>query len=198
MNYKDITGSLSKPSKMPGHAYGLPAQECKTGSKLAKVKGSTCNSCYALKGCYVFKVVKAAQYKRLESIKHPKWVEAMAAQINAKRNKFFRWHDSGDVQDVEHLSKIFAVCRMTPDTSHWMPTREAWVKKYLNLAPANLVVRFSATMVDGDAPASWHNTSTVVTNAAKANCPAPQQGNACQDCRACWDPKVKNVAYAAH
>ena len=27
-----ITGSLSKPSKMPGWAYGLPAKECKTGS----------------------------------------------------------------------------------------------------------------------------------------------------------------------
>ena len=26
-----ITGSLSKPSKMPGWAYGLPAKECKTG-----------------------------------------------------------------------------------------------------------------------------------------------------------------------
>jgi hypothetical protein len=138
MNYKAITGSLSKPSKMPGHAYGLPAKECKTGSKLVKIKGSTCHGCYALKGCYVFKVVQAAQYKRLESIKHPKWVEAMAAQIGAKRNKFFRWHDSGDVQDVEHLSKIFAVCRLTPDTAHWMPTREAWVKKYLDLAPANL------------------------------------------------------------
>ena len=29
----EITGSLSKPSKMPGWAYGLPAKECKTGSK---------------------------------------------------------------------------------------------------------------------------------------------------------------------
>ena len=29
-----ITGSLSKPSKMPGWAYGLPAKECKTGGKL--------------------------------------------------------------------------------------------------------------------------------------------------------------------
>ena len=29
-----ITGSLSNPSKMPGKAYGLPAKECKTGSKL--------------------------------------------------------------------------------------------------------------------------------------------------------------------
>jgi len=198
MNYKDITGSLSKPSKMPGHAYGLPAQECKTGSKLAKVEGSTCSSCYALKGCYVFKVVKAAQYKRLESIKHPKWVEAMAAQINSKRSKFFRWHDSGDVQDVDHLLKIFEVCKLTPDVAHWMPTREAWVKRFMNQAPGNLVVRFSATMVNGTAPGSWHNTSTVVTDAAKANCPAPSQGNQCKDCRACWDPQVKNVAYAAH
>ena len=198
MNYKAITGSLSKPSKMPGHAYGLPAKECKTGSKLVKIKGSTCHGCYALKGCYVFKVVQAAQYKRLESIKDPRWVEAMAAQIGAKRNKFFRWHDSGDVQDVEHLSKIFAVCRITPDTAHWMPTREAWVKKYLDLAPNNLVIRFSATMVDQDAPASWPNTSTVVTRGAAATCPAPSQDNACKDCRACWDKSVKNVAYAAH
>jgi hypothetical protein len=32
----NITGTLSKPSKMPGWSYGLPAKECKTGSKLAK------------------------------------------------------------------------------------------------------------------------------------------------------------------
>ena len=198
MNYKEITGSLSKPSKMPGHAYGLPAKECKTGSKLAKVEGSTCSGCYALKGCYVFKVVQAAQYKRLEAIKHPRWVEAMAAQINAKRVKFFRWHDSGDVQSLKHLFKIYEVARRSPDVAHWMPTREAWVKKYIDRAPANLVIRFSATMVDQAAPASWPHTSTVTTDGAQATCPAPNQDNACKDCRACWDPKVKNVAYLAH
>ena len=198
MNYKEITGSLSKPSKMPGHAYGLPAQECKTGSKLAKVKGSTCSSCYALKGCYVFKVVKAAQYKRLEAIKHPGWVKAMAAQINAKRSKWFRWHDSGDVQDLKHLAKIFKVCKQTPGVQHWMPTREAWTKKYIDRAPANLVIRFSTTMINQKAPSSWPNTSTVVTDGAQANCPAPKQDNKCGDCRACWDSKIKNIAYAAH
>ena len=197
-HYQLITGSLSKPSKMPGHAYGLPAKECKTGSKLAKVEGSTCSGCYALKGCYVFKVVQAALYKRLESIKHPGWVRAMAAQINSKKVKFFRWHDSGDVQNLKHLAKIFEVARRSPDVAHWMPTREAWVKKYIDRAPANLVIRFSATMVNQDAPKSWPHTSTVVTDAAKANCPAPKQDNACKDCRACWDPKVKNVAYLAH
>jgi len=27
------------------------------------------------------------------------------------------------------------------------------------------------------------------------DCPAPDQGNECGECRACWDPEVKNVAY---
>jgi hypothetical protein len=60
-----LVGGLSKPSKMPGWAYGIPAAECKTGKKLQNVEGSTCYGCYALKGCYVFKVVQEAQYRRL-------------------------------------------------------------------------------------------------------------------------------------
>jgi len=68
MKVKDldsITGTLSKPSKMPGWSYGIPAKECKTGSKLAKIPGTVCHGCYALKGCYLFPNVQAAQYKRL-------------------------------------------------------------------------------------------------------------------------------------
>jgi len=194
---KTITGSLSKPSKMPGWAYGIPAKECKTGSKLRQVKNSTCEKCYALKGCYVFKVVQEAQYKRLAATRHPLWVRAMAAQINSKKSKYFRWHDSGDVQDLKHLVKIFKVCKLTPDVQHWMPTREAWVKPYLARAPKNLLIRFSMPMVDQPAAASWPHTSTVVSGEGRT-CPAPDQDNACGDCRACWDPSVKNVAYGKH
>jgi len=193
-----ITGSLSKPSKMPGHAYGLPAKECKTGSKLAMKEGTTCSGCYALKGCYVFKVVQEAQYKRLEAIRHPLWVRAMAAQINSKKTKYFRWHDSGDVQSLKHLLKIFKVARLTPEVAHWLPTREAWTQAYQDRAPSNLVIRFSMPMVNQPAAGNWLNTSTVVTDETKATCPAPQQDNSCRDCRACWSPSVKNVAYLAH
>jgi hypothetical protein len=42
-----LVGGLSKPSKMPGWAYGIPAAECKTGAKLKLVPGSTCEGCYA-------------------------------------------------------------------------------------------------------------------------------------------------------
>ena len=154
-----LVGGLSKPSKMPGFSIGLPAKECKTGSKLRKVKGSTCYDCYALKGCYVFKVVQDAQYKRLEAIKSPLWVAAMTILINSKKSKWFRWHDSGDVQDLDHLNKIFDVCRLTPGIKHWMPTREAWVKNHVSRAPDNLIIRFSMPMIDQPAAGSCKLTA---------------------------------------
>ena len=95
-----LVGGLSKPGKMPGWSIGIPAKECNTGGKLQNKKGSVCNDCYALKGCYVFKVVQDAQYRRLAAIKAPLWVEVMALLINSKKPDIFRWHDSGDVQDL--------------------------------------------------------------------------------------------------
>jgi len=199
MNTKEawtLVGGLSKPSKMPGWAIGIPAKECKTGSKLRLIPNSVCSECYALKNCYMFKVVQEAQYKRLKAIAHPQWVEAMATLINSKKPDVFRWHDSGDVQDVDHLEKIFKVCELTPSKRHWMPTREAWIKDHMHKAPANLVVRFSSPMVDQGPVKSWANTSTVSTKSR--SCPAPDNNNECGDCRACWDPLVKNIEYGKH
>jgi len=195
-----IIVSLSKPEKMPGFAYGLPAWECKTGGKLVKVPGSVCFGCYAMKGNYTrFPEIRKSQYKRLDSLKNPLWVEAMSSMINSDRVKkrgVFRWHDAGDVQDLDHLNKIFEVCKLTPDVKHWMPTREAWIKDHLSRCPDNLIIRLSMTMIDQPAVGSWPNTSTVVTTGAK--CPAPTQGGKCLDCRACWSKDIKNISYGKH
>ncbi len=190
-----ITGSMTRTSKMPGLSYSLPAWECKTGSKLRKIKNSVCSACYALKGNYTrYKAIKAAQYVRLASLNNELWTAAIVTQI--KRQKYFRWHDAGDVQDLQHLNKIYEVCRLTPGTKHWMPTREAWIKDHLDGKPDNLVIRFSAPMIDQAAPASWPNSSEVVTEGA--TCPAPQQGNSCGDCRNCWNPEIKTIKYGKH
>ena len=191
-----ITEGFTRTSKMPGLSYSLPAWECKTGSKLRKVPGSVCASCYALKGNYTrYPAIKAAQYRRLEAMKHPAWVTAMAAVI--KRQKWFRWHDAGDVQDQQHLQKIFEICRLTPETNHWLPTREAWIKDHLASKPDNLVIRFSPPMVNQRAPESWPNSSMVVDKGYHT-CPAPAQGGKCLDCRQCWDPDIKVVSYGKH
>ena len=127
-------------------------------------------------------------------MRSPLWVEAMITVI--KRQKWFRWHDAGDVQDLEHLNKIFEICRATPETNHWLPTREAWIKPHLPRRPKNLVIRFSAPMVNQRAPESWPHASEVVDQGA--TCPAAKQGNECRDCRACWDPAVKVIKYGKH
>lgn len=196
----DLVGGLSNPSKMPGYAYGLPAKECKVGGALVNIKGSVCHGCYAFRGNYRFKNVQDAQYRRLESLQDPRWTEAMIALLHHLDARWFRWHDSGDLQSPSHLEKIVAVAQAHPQISFWMPTREkvfvySHLKKH-GAFPENLVVRMSATMIDGPAPVGFPHTSTVVTS--DHTCPAPEQDNECGTCRACWNPEVQNVAYRKH
>ena len=193
---KKITEGFTRTSKMPGLSYSLPAWECKTGCKLRKIPGSVCASCYALKGNYTrYPAIKRAQYRRLEAMKSPLWVDAMVTVI--KRQKWFRWHDAGDVQDLQHLNNIFKICKATPDTRHWLPTREAWIKDHLASKPDNLVIRFSPPMVNQRAPESWPNSSMVIDKGFYT-CPAPSQGGKCGSCRQCWDGDVKVVSYGKH
>lgn len=202
MNKKEaikITGGLSKPSKMPGFAYNLPATRCKVGSKLAKIPGSVCHGCYALKGRYRFPNVKEALERRYkQAMTNKDWVFGMVYLINTSNKKEFRWHDAGDIQSAEHLQRIFQVCELTPSVKHWLPTRESIILSNINAddVPDNLIIRLSASKVDGPAPKSWPWTSTVVTKGK--TCPAAEQNNECKDCRACWDKSVKNVAYGKH
>ena len=190
-----ITGGLSKPSKMPGPAYNLPAVACITGAKLAKVPGTVCYGCYALKGRYRFSNVRLALAKRLQALPHPRWVDAMVTLISGE--EVFRWHDSGDLQSVQHLKNIFEVCNKTPETRHWLPTREA---KFLPLntdsIPKNLIIRMSSHRIDQKPVKFWPWTSTVSTGAF--TCPASKQGNECKSCRNCWDRSIANVSYPKH
>ena len=194
-----ITGGLSAPGKMPEGSYNLPAAACKTGAKLREVPGTPCWGCYAFKGRYNFPNVQAALARRLDSLTHPDWVQAMAVLIKGK--KHFRWHDSGDLQGPEHLKKIFEVCKLTPDTQHWLPTQERKLLHFLDpdIIPTNLIIRLSNAKNDtlpGQAGSHW---STVVTVPRAGHvCPAPEQGNSCGDCRACWSKDVYEVQYKIH
>lgn len=197
-------GGFSKPSKMPCHSFSIPATACRVGSKLRKVAGSVCASCYARKGRYVFPNVVAAMARRLEALGHAEWVDRMARAIDGlEAGGFFRWHDSGDIQDRAHLARIVEVARRTPSVRHWLPTKEyglvhGAIRDGLEVPP-NLTIRVSAPMANTAAPSvAGLPTSTVVGDAAAATCRAFERKGVCGPCRACWDPAVRNVAYAAH
>ena len=189
-----ITGGLSAPGKMPEGSYNLPASACQTGAKLRELPDTPCYKCYAFKGNYVrYPAVQKALQRRLKSLNHPQWVEAMTVLV--KGQKHFRWHDSGDIQSVEHLKKIFEVCKRTPDTKHWLPTQE---RKYLPMGsyPDNLVIRLSNAKNNTTPGQAWTHWSTVVDS--DGDCPASKQGNQCGTCRRCWSRDVKHVTYPKH
>ena len=200
-------GTLSNPKKMPSYAWGISAKKCVTGSKLAEIKGTICNKCYALGGHYLFPVVINAHKKRLDAVKLPEWVDYMAELLTLKYKKldksrlFHRWFDSGDLQSYEHLMKIFEVCELTPHINYWLATREYKIIskiKYKDI-PKNLVVRASGIKIDGQPPKFWKWTSTVHTKKSIGReCPAYKQDGECGSCRSCWSRSVKQVSYKEH
>lgn len=202
----DLIGGLSKPSKMPGHAYSIPAVRCKTGGKLRAVKGSICSVCYALKGRYVFPNVQRALEKRFHSMSNPLWVDAMVIAISHfEKSGFFRWHDSGDIQDLSHLEAIVEIAKRLPKIQFWLPTREySFIGQYVvkhGAFPENLTVRLSSFMLEGPPPASIAKSFGVQTSGVSKQgftCPASKQGNVCGDCRACWQRNVENINYKQH
>jgi hypothetical protein len=187
---------------MPGWSYSLPAgKACHTGSQLLNVPTSACHDCYAMKGHYRFPNVIEAQRRRMMAVKFsPTWVDDMIMLIGSKRELYFRWHDSGDLQSITHLQKIVNVATGLPLYNFWLPTLEyRFVKAYRSMTggfPPNLTVRLSTPIVD-QAPVTTNEcTSSVVTSGA--TCPAPLQGNRCAACRDCWNQGVKHVTYQQH
>jgi len=222
LTYKEayiLIGGLSAPSKMPWHSWSTSALDCKTGSKLRKVEGSTCSKCYACKGNYTFPVVKQAHARKLEAINDPRFVEAFVLVLTTlylkssktynldgkpvKENRF-RWHDSGDIQSVEHLSMINEIARQTPFLNHWLPTREyGMVNSFLrkgNTFSGNLTVRMSAIMMGTgfeEHPMGLPFSTVGFNGEGVDQCVAYSQGGKCLDCNACWD-KEKDVNYPKH
>jgi len=218
MNLTDamaVIGSLSQTSKGDGswRSWGIPAQACLRGSDLAKMVGTACRICYAKKGNYRFSGVNAALFRRLDATSDPRWPEAMAVAIRELSHDHFRWFDSGDLQSASHLDQILEVCRRTQSTRHWLPTHEPFiVGARIDALPKNLCVRISADLIE-DRPITptWGLPTSTVHRFKGEPVPAPtgnpkhsiecsayRRDGRCGRCRACWDPRVRNVSYLKH
>ena len=209
-HHKKIVGSgLSDTSKMPCYSFNLSALDCITGAKLVGIKDSVCNGCYALKGNYVRYKHTTKLQPKTQKINNKGWVDSMVWLIlnqDSKKDKgFFRWHDSGDIQSIEHLRKIVKVCELTPGVKHWIPTREyKIVQSYIinfGPLPENMTLRLSAHMIDSRPPSIENLPTSSVNKESKAigiECPSYKNKGMCGDCRLCWDSSNKNISYKYH
>lgn len=213
-----VGGDLGQTTKMPGRSFGLSTSACKVGTVLRDKCGSVCESCYATRLENIRPSVRIGHDRRTDAVNAAcetvegmdKWVASMVELIERRylgvpmEDRFFRWHDSGDIQSVRHLHMLNRVARELPTIAFWVPTKEkAMVNQYLRNYggfESNLMVRVSAPMVDGSPLKAFPYTSTVHKDKQPIGhvCPAPQQNGECGSCRACWDSRVANVSYHKH
>ena len=204
-----VHGGLTQPTKMPCQSYSLPTIACVTGFKMREIAGSICANCYADKGNYrkYQNNIEPAQHARLVSITDELWVDAMVVSIGT--DKYVRWHDSGDIQNIEHLEKIADVARRTPNCMHWLPTREYGIVAAFTAqfdVPDNLIIRLSAMFTDRPVivPKTLQNVKGIAVSNVHSKkpigtaCNAPRQNGECRTCRACWSRKVAAVSYSIH
>lgn len=206
-------GGLSEPSKMPWFSYSLPAEKCRMGSHYRLQTGTVCSKCYARKGKYVFPNVQHAMFNRFNILDGniTEWAAHMVALLERKANGnqyYFRWHDSGDLQGLQHLRAIVWIAKMLPHVQFFLPTKEAVLVEqefYHIWSAPNLTVRVSAPMIGQVIKLLHHQTSSVGVEKTHLGevldifqCPAHEQGNVCGECRACWDRGVEVVNYKEH
>lgn len=197
-------GSLSAPSKMPGYSWSISAKQCITGSKLALVKGTPCNKCYARKGFYTFPVVRLALDQRLNAWQEdPDWVALMSIRLLLRKDTHFRWFDSGDLQSFKMLQDINQVAKNTLGyVNHWLPTQERQFVAQLDTVADNLTIRISSSKVGVIQSSKFKGIQISTVSKTPIDnewiCPSSKQSNKCLDCRACWDKQIANVVYLEH
>jgi len=204
---------LSSTSKMPCKSLSLPIEETCSGryELNSKILKEICDKCYAANGAYNWPPsVNLKKHNLLETHKHD-FVNDMIKLLS--KMDYFRWFDSGDVENETMLEKIYQICLDTPNTKHWIPTKsrglfDQYLWEMLESLP-NVKVRYSSPSKHG---LHDDNHGSVAISDRKELTPdmflckaksigfkknGKPQPKKCHNCRACWHNK-KVIAYDFH
>ena len=198
---------LSVTSKLDGiRSWSLNALDTCPGSlESPGVLVDACKGCYATTGNYRFSNVKAPRESNKLDWQRLNWIDDMVQAL--ENDRFFRWFDSGDMYSLGLAEKMLEVMIRTPWVSHWLPTRMHKFPKFKLVLDQmqklkNVCVRFSSDSVQGQYIKGVHGSVIVATpqNVKKGMklCEAYLNEGKCDGCRACYDKKVKLIAYPAH
>ena len=139
---------LSKTSKLGTKSWSLQAVETCPGAVGADgALVPACSGCYATAGCYNFPDTKKVRADNKAQWTADSFVGDFIAAL--KKQKHFRWFDSGDMYALGLAEKMYEVMKSTPDTKHWLPTRMYKFKKFADIlnkmkALPNVSVRYSS------------------------------------------------------
>lgn len=177
-----------------------PVITCKNCATCAK-------KCYAAKLCRIYPSVKAAYDRNLEILKADRDLYFFQVKAAAMMTRFFRWHVSGDIVDVDYLDRMCKLARELKGTQFLAFTKNYNdVNEYLknHKKPANLHLIFSLPFT-GCRINNPHNLPTAAV-IMKGQEPDPNWkvcGGNCSECACrgvgCWElKKGETIAFYEH
>lgn len=168
--------------------------------------------CYAKKGNFTYKNVKLSLQNNFEAFKKDPqaYFDDVISQLNNDdvTYKFFRWHSSGDIVNLEYLKGIVRVAEACPQTKFLCFTKKfSLVNMYLEFnpnIPDNLHIVFSAWDKDFNVPnphnlpVTYVNFKDTTRNPEIPEFAIPCIGK-CYECKACWSlQKGQSVVFNQH
>ena len=110
--------------------------------------------CYDIKACWQYLNVRIARAENtaMMYMDRAATFAQIAMYISRKRiHKFFRWHVSGDILDVDYFDRMVKIAQMFPDWTFWTYTKNyaavnEWIRSHggtKESVPSNLSVMYS-------------------------------------------------------
>ena len=169
---------------------------------------ATCSKmCYAAKLARIYKTVREAWDRNLTILKEDRDSYFIQVKAAAMVTRFFRWHVSGDIVDIDYLDRMVRIARELKGTQFLCFTKNYEdVNEYFqsHKKPANLhlilSLPFDGAMIDNP-----HNLPTAAV-ILKGSTPDPSYkvcGGNCTECACrgvgCWQlKKGETIAFKEH
>ena len=140
---KNVKVSISKGNSKMGFIPSVSLPPCTTCNPNAPCF----KKCYAVKIARLYKTVKTAYENNLDILEHNPIEYWDQVKQSAKMARFFRFHVSGDIPNLEYFKNMVQLATETPHTNYLAFTKQFYiVNQFLNdggTIPKNLQIIFS-------------------------------------------------------
>lgn len=139
---KENTISISKGNSKMGFIPSVslpPVVTCAAGCTCAK-------KCYAAKRCRIYANTRKAYNRNLEILRNDMDNYFLQVKAAAMVTKYFRFHVSGDIYDMNYLDRMVKLAQELPGTTFLAFTKQYnFINNFLQYAeiPSNLKIIFS-------------------------------------------------------
>ena len=178
--------------------FGIPAYKSASGKLTCPMADTCVKFCYAKKGAYIWSNVASVFEERYQLTKTEGFIDAIQKELDRKKPKYMRVHDSGDYYSAAYLEKWLTIARNNPHIRFYSYTNMIALIKKTNL-PENYDIIFSDSGKQKDLIDEKHDRHTkIFTSLDNLNTAGYVDSSAYDLAATKWFSKNKKIGLIFH